>query len=294
MNTQYKKWSLFIALSVIWGSSFILMKEGLKNLTSYQVASLRIVSSGIVLLPILAKGIKEIPVKKWPVVFLSGALGSLIPAYLFCLAEMGISSSLAGTLNSLTPIFAIISGAVLFHSKPTSRHWVGVFIAFIGCLLLFFSQTDLGIGDHPFYILLIILATLSYGINANLVYHYLRSIPALQIVSLSLFLNALPALIVLVSSGFFSLKFTDKALAGSMGFSILLGIMSTSLASVLYYRLIKMSGAIFSSMTTYGIPFVAIIWGLIFGEKIGILQVFGLSVILIGVYYANKKRMNDH
>ena len=293
MDIQYKKWSLFIGLSVIWGSSFILMKEGLKNLNSYQVASLRIVSSGIVLLPILFKGLKEIPLKKWPVVFMSGALGSLIPAYLFCLAELGISSSLAGTLNALTPIFAIISGAIIFKSKPTLQHWIGVFIAFTGCLLLFFSQSDLGIGDRPFYILLIILATLSYGINANLVYHYLQSIPALQIVSLSLFLNSIPAMLVLVSSGYFSLQFTDKAVAGSMGFSILLGIMSTSFASVLYYRLIKMSGAIFSSMTTYGIPFVAIIWGFIYGEKIGLLQIFGLSVILIGVYYANRKKNKD-
>ena len=239
MNDQYKKYSLFIGLSVIWGSSFILMKEGLKNLTYYQVASLRIVSSAVFLLPILIKSVKKIPLKKWPVVFLSGALGNLIPAYLFCLAEKEISSSMAGTLNALTPIFTIISGAVFFHSKPSSRHWIGVFIAFIGCLLLFYSHANLSIGAHPFYILMIILATLSYGINANLVYHFLTSIPALQIVSLSLFLNALPAFAVLAFSGFFSLTFTDIALASSMGFSIFLGIMSTALASILYYRLIK-------------------------------------------------------
>ena len=115
----------------------------------------------------------------------------------------------------------------------------------------------------------------------------MTSIPALQIVSLSLFLNALPAFAVLAYSGFFSLTFTDIAIAGSMGFSIFLGIMSTALASILYYRLIKISGAIFSSMTTYGIPVVALMWGTIYGEKIRAVQIFGLSVILVGVYYAN-------
>ena len=110
MGTQYKKWSLFIALSVIWGSSFILMKKGLLGLTAFQVASVRIVAAGLMLIPIAIKSFKTIPLKKMGIVFLSGTFGSLLPAYLFCVAEQKIDSSLAGSLNSLTPIFAIITG----------------------------------------------------------------------------------------------------------------------------------------------------------------------------------------
>jgi drug/metabolite transporter (DMT)-like permease len=110
MDKAIGKWVLYILLSFIWGSSFILMKEGLLHLSAFQVASVRIVASGLVLLPIAIKSFKTVPTNKLPVVFLSGSLGSLFPAYLFCIAEQGIDSSLAGTLNSLTPIFVLVTG----------------------------------------------------------------------------------------------------------------------------------------------------------------------------------------
>ncbi len=290
MKRDWEQLLLFVVLSVIWGSSFILMKQGLEQLTSFQVASLRIVSSGIVFLPLVLKSCRLIPFKKWPVVFLSGALGSLLPAYLFCTAETGLSSSLAGTLNSLTPIFTIITAALIFKSKSSTQQITGVFIAFLGCLLLFFTQTELSFGNNPLLVVLVMIATLSYGINANVVFHHLQSIPSLQIVSLALFLNAIPAFVVLLITGFFSLNFHNHAVLSSIGFSTLLGVLSTSIASILYYRLIKTAGAVFSSMVTYGIPIVAIAWGVFYHENVGWLQIGSLTIILAGVYYANKSK----
>ena len=290
MSNKLVNWIIFIVLSFIWGSSFILMKEGLVTLTAFQVASLRIISSGLVLLPVAYKSFKQIPKDKIIYTFMSGVLGSLLPAYLFCVAEQGIDSALAGVLNSLTPIFVIIIGALFFQNRTSTIKVIGILIAFAGSILLFFSQPDFSEHNNAFYVLLIVIATVMYGINVNMVSRHLKSIPSLQIASLALSLNAIPALIVLYLTGYFKLDLTDHAVLFSTGFSCVLGIFGTAIASIIFYMLIKRAGAVFSSMVTYGIPFVAIMWGFIYGEKIGWKQVVCLVIILAGVYVANRKR----
>ncbi len=265
------------------------MKEGLEHLTAFQVASLRIISSGIVLLPVAYKSFRQIPSNKLMYTFLSGLLGSLLPAYLFCVAEQGIDSALAGVLNSLTPIFVIIVGALFFQSKTSANKIIGILVAFTGSVLLFFSQPDFSEHSNLFYVFLVVLATIMYGINVNLVHRHLANIPSLQIASLALFLNAIPAFIVLVGTGYFSLDFSDRGVLASSGYSFILGIFGTAVASVIFYMLIKRAGAVFSSMVTYCIPVVAIMWGLIYGEKIGWKQFASLLIILAGVYIANRK-----
>ncbi|MGZ5248121.1 MAG: EamA family transporter, partial [Flavitalea sp.] len=97
-----------------------------------------------------------------------------------------------------------------------------------------------------------------------------------------------PSLIILILTGFFSFPFSDKGVLYSIGASTLLGIAGTALATILFYRLLKRAGALFASMVTYGIPFVALMWGLIAGETIHILQIAGLAIILLGVTLAKK------
>ncbi len=286
MGDNFIKWLLFIALSLIWGSSFILMKVGMENLSPFQVASVRIVASGIVMLPMALKSFKTIPSKKILLVLLSGALGSLFPAYLFCLAETGIDSSLAGALNSLTPIFTIITSVLFFRMKTPWQKVLGILIAFSGCAGLFFSQAMISGGEHYGFIFFVLVATFCYGLNVNVVQHYLKEIPSLSIVAMAMTLCAIPALSVLFWTGFFFMPMTPGVLK-SVGFSALLGAMGTSLANLLFYMLIKKSGPLFASMVTYGIPFVAILWGIGFHENIGWMQIVSLSVILGGVYVAN-------
>ena len=289
MSDQLKKWLLFISLSFIWGSSFILMKEGLLHLTAFQVASLRSVASGLAFLPVLFRSFKSIPFAKWHWVFFSGALGSLIPAYLFCIAETGIDSSLAGALNSLTPIFVIITGALFFQMKPSPHKILGILVAFTGCIGLYLGQGHGAADNSLVLILMVIAATLCYGLNVNLVQRFLKGIPSIEIVSIALFFNAIPALTALYCSGYFELDFSNKGVLVSSGFSALLGIGGTAIANFLFYILLKRSGPIFSSMVTYGIPFVALGWGLVYGEKAGWPQFLSLSIILTGVYIANRK-----
>jgi drug/metabolite transporter (DMT)-like permease len=289
MDNKFVNWLLFIGLSFIWGSSFILIKGGLEHLSAYQVASLRILSSGVVLLPVTLVSIRQIPKNKIFTVFMSGAFGSLIPAYLFCLAEEGIDSALAGTLNSLTPIFVIIAGAVFFNAKTSMNKIWGIIIAFTGSLLLFLSQPDFSENSNLLYILFVVVATMLYGFNVNMVHKHLSHIGSLKIAAVALSLNAIPALVVLFFTGYFQQDLMAKGTLMSTGFSVLLGIFGTALASVMFYVLLKRAGAVFASMVTYGIPVIAIMWGLIFGEEIGWKQIISMAVILAGVWVANMK-----
>jgi drug/metabolite transporter (DMT)-like permease len=265
------------------------MKEGLVALSAYEVASLRIVSSGIVLLPSAIKHFKVIPKDKLMIIFMSGVLGSLLPAYLFCVAEEGIDSALAGTLNSLTPIFVIITGALFFKSTTTSNKIWGIIISFAGSILLLFSKGHMQESQNLMYISFVVLATIFYGFNVNMVHKHLKDIGSLQIAAVALTLNAIPALVVLIFTGYFSLNFTDKAVLLSTAASSVLGIFGTAVASVIFYMLVKRAGAIFASMVTYGIPVVAIIWGVVYHEQVGWKQVACLAIILFGVYFANRK-----
>ncbi|MFZ1528589.1 MAG: DMT family transporter [Ferruginibacter sp.] len=287
-------WMLFILLSVIWGSSFILMKEGLLHLNAWQVASLRIISAGLVLLPTAIKTFKSIPGNKIGFIFLSGMLGSLLPAYLFCIAEQEIDSALAGVLNSLTPIFVILFGVLFFGQKIPLNKILGIAVALGGSVLLFLSQDKVSFTNF-LYGFFILVATMLYGINVNMVHKYLQGIPSLRVVSLAMVMNSVPALLVLVITGYFRLPLADKGVLWSTAAAFILGVAGTAIASILFYALIKRAGVVFSSMVTYGIPVVAIAWGIIYGEKVGWVQVLCLGIILSGVYIANraKKSVKD-
>lgn len=289
MGKGFLNWLIFIVLSVIWGSSFIMMKEGLLHLNAFQVASLRIIFSGIVLLPSAIKHFKNIPGNKLGTIFMSGVLGSLLPAYLFCVAEMGIDGALAGTLNSLTPIFVIITGALFFASKTSANKILGILTAFTGSILLLISKGHMQESQNLIYVSYVVLATIFYGFNVNMVYRHLKDIGSLQIAAVALTLNAIPALVVLYFTGYFSLPLTDSDILYSTGHAALLGILGTAVASIIFYKLVKSAGAVFASMVTYGIPIIANIWGIIYGEEVGWKQFACLVLILAGVYIANRK-----
>jgi drug/metabolite transporter (DMT)-like permease len=286
LNKNLNNWLLFILLSFVWGSSFILMKLGMEQFSAYEVAALRICLSGIVLLPVAIRSFSAIPTGKLWYIFFSGLLGSLFPAFLFCIAETKISSPLAGTLNALTPIFVIIIGGLFFGARPNAAKIVGILIAFTGTVLLMFTREVEG--EQPFgYMLCVIAATMMYGINVNMVTRHLKAIGSIEIAAIALALVALPALVVLFFTGFFQYRFTNEAVLRSLGATALLGVVGTAIATILYYRLMKLTGPVFSSMVTYGIPVVAVFWGVVFREPVGWKQVACLVLILAGVFIAN-------
>lgn len=281
-------WTIFVLLSIIWGSSFILMKEGMRELSAYQVAAIRMVSAGIVLLPWAVKQMGKIPRNKIGYAILSGLLGSFFPAFLFCIAETRIDSSLAGILNALTPISVVVIGLLFFRARVTLLQFAGVVIGFLGLCLLFISKGTIDL-TYLSYSGLVLLATLSYGLNVNMVNRHMHDVPSLQIATFAFVSLMLPSLAVLWSTGYFDLPLTGPAVLRATGASALLGVTSTAIATVLFYILLKKAGTVFSSMVTYGIPFVAILWGVLAGEVITAVQIACLAIILGGVYVARKK-----
>jgi drug/metabolite transporter (DMT)-like permease len=281
------KWSIFIILSVIWGSSFKLMKFGMEALSPYQVASLRMISAGVILLPFAVTALRRIPNDKMPLILLSGLLGSFFPAYLFCIAETRIDSSLAGILNALTPLFTVLVGVGFFKINVTRQKYIGVIIGFIGLSLLFIARGNITF-SYLSYASLVLLATLFYGINVNMIGSYMNQIGSMNIASLAFGFLIIPSTIILWYTGFFSYNLKNEGIIAATIASIVLGVFGTAIASVLFYVLVKRAGGLFASTVTYGIPFVAVFWGLLSGEYITLLQVGCLAIILLGVYLANK------
>lgn len=291
---SFKAWLLFIILSFIWGSSFILMKIGLFGieghavLSAFDVGALRIAGAGIVLLPFALKAWRKIKSRKDGLLaLLSGLLGSFFPAFLFCIAETRISSAFAGFINSITPLFAILIAAFFYHARVPTGKWLGIFTGLAGSVLLFWDA-HAGIGRDFTFGFYALLATIFYAINVNMVKEYLTHIKPLSLAAIALTSLFPLAIAVLSITGFFHLDFTNRETQYAVSASLLLGVIGTAIASVLFYELVKISGVIFSSLVTYGIPFIALGWGLVLGESISTMQVIALLVILIGVYAVNK------
>ncbi len=281
-------WGIFIALSVIWGSSFILMKAGMVALSPYQVASIRILSAGLVLLPFARKALLQVPRNKMPLVILSGLIGNFFPAYLFCISEIKLDSSLVGILNALTPLFTILVGVGFFQLKVTTSKVVGVIIGFIGLCLLMRASGTISLQSLS-YAALVLLATLLYGINVNMVGRHLQGVGSLNIASLAFTFLIIPCLIILYFNHYFSLPLGSWTVQRSTLAAFILGAMGTAFASILFYMLVKRAGTLFASLVTYGIPFIAVLWGLWDRESVNIWQMLCLGIILSGVYLVNKK-----
>ncbi|MCW3073327.1 MAG: hypothetical protein JWP69_396 [Flaviaesturariibacter sp.] len=279
-------WLLFILLALIWGSSFILMKLGKEHLNGYQIGAVRIFSAGLVFFPFALFHIRQLPLRKLPLILLSGLLGNLFPAFLFAIAIEKIDSSLEGILNSLTPLFVIIIGVLFFKAKLAKIKIIGVLIGFLGLVLLSlssgFSESNYG------YALLILLATLFYGLNVNLVNYYLKGIDPLKMATVSLAMVGIPAFVVAWQQEVFSMFRYDEGARWAIGASALLGIVGSAIATALFYLLIKRAGGLFASLVTYAIPVVAIFWGVLSGEQVTIVQVGCLFIILGGVYLGNR------
>lgn len=287
VKQNFLNWLLFVILSVVWGSSFILMKTSAEHLNGLQIGSIRIFAAGVGLLPWAIFHISKIPLKKLGVVILTGLLGNFFPALLFATAikENG-ESSLASILNSLTPLFVIVIGVFFFKAKVQSRKIAGVLVGFAGLVILNLLRGPVSSGDNG--VLLILIATVFYGITVNFVSHYLKGIDGFKIASVSLAVMAIPSCIIMWQQNIFTIARYDEEARWSIAVACLLGVVGSAIATGLYYVLIQKAGGLFASLVTYAIPIVAIMWGLLANENITAAQVGCLAMILAGVYLANR------
>ena len=290
MNLNLRKWGTLIILSVIWGSSYILIKKGLTGLTPVQLGSLRVIITTILIAPIGYNKIKHIPKNKMKWVAVSAFVGSFFPAYLFAFAETEISSSVTAVMVSLTPLFTLLISVIIFGEELLKKQVIGVIIGFLGIVVLINNEL-LSSSFNILYVMFIVLAAFCYAVNANLLKYKLPNIPALGIVFMSFLFMFIPAFIVLFFSAFPFSNFTsDPLILESIIYIVILALFGTAIAKVMYIKLLAISTPVFSVSTTYLMPVVAIFWGLLDGEEFKLTQFIGTSIILIGVYLVTKKK----
>jgi len=289
MNADKEKWLLLIILSVIWGSSFILIKKSLDHFSPYQVGALRVLIAGIILMPVAISKYRLFPKKHLKWLILAAFTGNFIPMFLFPIAETQISSSIAGIINSMMPIFVIIVGALIWKFETTKRQMTGVFISFTGVCLLAFGGDD-STQFKIFPILLLLLATLCYAMSTTTVKSKLMDVSSTVLSAFVFsFVLFLPSLIALLSTGFVSqFTFTKENMIG-LGFVSLLSVFGTGLAMMMNYRLLRVSTPLFASTVTLLMPIVAIIWGVLDGEKLTAVQFAGTIVIIAGLIFLRTK-----
>jgi drug/metabolite transporter (DMT)-like permease len=287
-----KRWFQFMILMIlafIWGSSFILIKIGLRSFSNDQAAAIRLLLASAVLLPYAYRNLQFFKKKDLKSLLIAAFIGSFIPAFLFTKAQTRIDSALAGILNSLTPVFTLIVGLIWHQSKVKSRQVVGLILGLMGAVGLVLSGENIATIELNSYALFVVAATLCYGINVNEIKSHLTHLNGVQITSLS-FMFIFPAALIYLLT-------TDLTpVSDSPGWPLhlaalaALGIIGTAFAMLLMNSLIRYTSAIYASSVTYIIPIFAILWGIADGETISTGDLIFMAVILVGVYLINRSK----
>jgi drug/metabolite transporter (DMT)-like permease len=275
------KWILLVTLSCIWGSSFILIKKGLEHFSYLHAASIRLCSAGMILLPFALTQIKLIPSKKRKFVAFSGLLAMFIPAYLFCFAQQYVNSSLAGIMNALTPTFTFLISLLLFKTRYATLQFFGLVIGLIGSIYLTLITKGNALTFNP-YAWMIVVATFCYGLNINIVKHYLHGVKPWAVSTCSVAFAGICAGIFVLIPTAKSFSIQSDSIYSFLAL-VLLGLLGTATAIILHNELIKISSAIFASANTYLIPIVAIAWGLLDSEVITLYHLIGVAIIMIAI-----------
>ena len=285
---KLNKWFYLISLSVIWGSSFILIKKGLIGLEASQLGSLRIIFSSFIIFLFGWRKIFEIRIIEWKWISISAFLGSFFPAFLFAFAEKEIDSSVASIINSTVPLNTLILGIIIFKINTTKRQIIGVLIGFFGTYLLISSGIKLNPDQNYNYAGLVILCSFLYALNVNIIKKYLQHLSALTITVGHFTAIIIPAILVFVFSEFRIENLNNAETKISIFYVFILALFGTALAKIIFNKLIKISSPVFASSVTYSMLIVSIFWGIIDGEKFSIYQLIATGFIVLGVILTNR------
>ena len=286
---KLNKWFYLISLSLIWGSSFILIKKALVGLEADQLGSLRIIFSSIIIILIAWKRLSKITRLEWKWISISAFLGSFFPAFLFAFAEKEIDSAVASIINSIVPLNTVIIGMALFNIRSTKRQIIGVLIGLAGTYMLIMSGIKLNPDQNYLYSGFVILCSFLYALNVNIIKKYLQHLSALTITVGHFAVIIIPAVIVFCFSDFDVNSLRNQETIDSIIYVLILAVFGTALAKILFNKLIKISSPVFASSVTYSMLIVSIFWGLVDGEKFSIYQLIATIIIILGVLLTNKK-----
>lgn len=292
MNFKSKYFTL-ILLALVWGTSFILIKKSVDVFSPYQVGALRVSMAGLVLMTFGLPALRRLDRKTIMWAAVGGFFGNFVPMYLFPMAEVEVSSSLAGILNSLVPIFTLLFAFILFKAKSTNIQILGAIIGFIGANVLMFFAGGSGEESSFWHAMLIVVATMSYALSGLIVKEKLNHVKSLELGGVVFTIWFFPSVIILLFSGFFQ-SFTGTAEQWEgLGYVSILAILGTAMAMILFYKLIQQTSAVFASTVTYLMPIVAVLWGLLDGENLDLWHLVGGFLILIGIYLIREKPKLD-
>ena len=289
MKSEHIRWLILVVLALIWGSSFILMKKALLELSPVQVGSLRMIMTALVLIPVGYKGLVKIDKRQWVYIVITALVGTFFPVFLFAFAIENIDSSIVSILNSLTPLNTLMVGALFFGFSFLRKQLIGVLIGLVGALILILKGAALNPDQNYAFAFLIVVASLGYAFNVNILKKHLEDLSALTITTGNFVILIFPALLVLFLTDFFRIDYIVET-RSSLLYLVLLAVFGTAMAKTMFNKLVKISSPIFSSSVTYLIPIVAIFWGVLDGETIYFDQIMAGGLILLGVYLTNKSK----
>ncbi len=289
MTNKQLRWFFLFILSIIWGSSFILIKKSLISLTPIQVGSLRILITALVLLPIGFKSLGSIKKKEWMHITITAFFGVFFPAFLFSFAIKGIDSSITSILNSLTPLNTLIIGALFYGFVFKKHQLIGVLIGLIGTAILIFKGSELNPNQNYWFAIFPLIASIGYAFNVNIVKKNLSNVSAIGITTGNFVVLIIPSLLVLWYSDFANTFEFSKTTYPSLIYLTILAVLGSAFATFIFNRLVQISSPVFSSSVTYLIPIVAIFWGVLDGERLILIQLLAGIVILLSVYLTNRK-----
>lgn len=285
----WSSWLQLIVLGIIWGSSFILIKRSLVALSPVEVASFRIAIACLALLPFVVVRYNSIDWSSWHKFLFVGLTTTGIPSFCFAFAQTHVDSATAGILNSLTPIFTLLISVWMFKAPFEWGKLLGVLIGFLGAGMLVYNSGGGVHGNSIFYSLLILIATLCYGFNANAVKQFFPTTNSVTVSAVAFVMVGLPALLFLLFSGTLSKVVSDTSTHYSLLAVAVLSLLCTVLANIIFYKLIQNTNAVFGSTVTFLIPVVASIWGLIDGEYFGVFHVIAMVCILVALLIIRRK-----
>jgi drug/metabolite transporter (DMT)-like permease len=290
MSNDNKKWVYLILLSIIWGSSYILIKKTLIGVSPLQLGSLRVIFTTMVLFILGFSSLKKIPKDKWKWIILTGYIGSFFPSFFFAFAQTEIDSGVAAILNSLTPLATLIIGVVFYKFIIDSKQILGVIIGLFGSFLLIYEGSTINPDQNFLFVGFIITSSVCYATSVNMLKAHLQDVPAISI-ALGNFLCILPpALIILFYSGFMNINVIESPkVQNALFYIIVLSVFGSAFAKILFNKFVQIASPVFASSVTYTLPVVAVMWGLLDGETINFRQILATIVILIGVYFANRR-----
>jgi drug/metabolite transporter (DMT)-like permease len=272
-----------VALSALWGGSFLFMRIAAPEFGPLVLVEVRVVIAALFLLPIflLRANISELTVH-WKKLAILSVLNSAAPFFLLTFATLSITGGFAGILNATAPIFAAIVAWVWLSDRLGVSQIVGLVIGFVGVLVLVWNKVTLDFDGTTVAILAGIIAAIFYGVGGNFTKKYMG-----QMNSLAIATGTMTAAAIILLPIAIYLWPSEPVSTRSWIAAIIMGVASTGIAYILYFRLIRNVGPVKAITVTYLIPAFAMLWGTIFiDEKVTSIMVVGCTIIFLGTALA--------